>query len=153
MDETELALERLSDTSVFETLAVLYIERQWPELRGLIQTGINNEGKPIPCPVDAIRLIPIDDGAQRLVFLAATTTADEELSRKWLGEEPTTKTDKKRNREPRKGDIEKAAEELTAWKNTHPQARGVLYLATNRYPDAGLIQKASARGICSASIT
>ncbi len=88
MDETELALEHVSDTSGFETLAVVYMERRWPELRGLIQTGINPEGMPVVCPVDALRTVPIGDGTQKLALLAATTTADEELPRKWLGELP-----------------------------------------------------------------
>lgn len=146
MDETDLALKRLNDTGAFETLTAAYLEWQQPEIRGLIQTGINSEGKPIPYPVDGLRIIPVGDGSQRLVMLAASTTGDDELSRKWLGEQPTKKDGTARKNAPKNGDLQKAAKELTKWKKTHPKCRGTLYLATNRYPDLKLLQSALVLG-------
>ena len=128
-----------------ETLASLYLTGDGLSCQGIIQTGINGEGKPVACPIDALRIIPVGDGMQRVALFAATTTADEKLPRKWLGEDQTTRTGKKRKRVPKIGDVQKAAEEFTRWKQTHPKACGVLYLATNRRPSADLIRKASAQ--------
>ncbi len=58
------------DAGVFEMLATGYLRRYDPRLGSLITTGINEEGKSIPCPVDAITYTPSvfhrrvdDDGA------------------------------------------------------------------------------------------
>lgn len=113
---------RAIDESDFETLVVLYLRLLNPRLKGLIQTGINAEGKSIKCPIDAVLYSPGDDPL--LVHVAATVYELEGLRRKWLGGK------KGQRYEP--GDIQKAEDEFAAWMQRTPGARRRLYLATNR---------------------
>ena len=124
MNATAQALASFSDTGAFETLAAWYIEWSRPEMRGLLQTGVNQEGKSVTGPVDALRILTSADGGSSVVSLAATTTAPKELRRKWL--------------DRKKGDLQKAAEELNRWKQSHPDAHGIVFLVTNRTLDPAL---------------
>jgi hypothetical protein len=139
MDATAQALASFRDTGAFETLATLYIEYSHPELKGLIQTGINEEGKSVPSPVDGIRILRRPGGGHDVVLLAATTTEAKELQRKWLGSTGSV------------GDVEKAAAVLGQLKEADPEAGGRLFLVSNRPVNLDLIRdvhaRASARGI------
>lgn len=117
-------LEKLGaiDESDLETLVALYLRQQEPRLRGLIQTGINAEGKPIRCPVDGVLYVP---GEQpRLIHIAVTAYEMAGVRRKWLGGSQGQKY------EP--GDIKKAEDEFAKWEQKVPGATRKLYLATNR---------------------
>lgn len=110
------------DESDFEMLVTLYLRQLDPKLKGLIQTGINAEGKPIKCPVDSVLYVPGEP--PQLVHVAATTYETPGLRRKWLGGSQGKK------HEP--GDIKKAEEEFKLWEQKVPSATRKLYLATNR---------------------
>ena len=143
--DTEAALQSIND-GVLESLAAHCIEWQRPELRGLIQTGINADGKSVPDPVDGIRIVSLNrNGRRELVLVAATATEQSELSRKWFGETPLTKDGKARRGRPKIGDIEKAHSRWQKEK-ADEELGAVLWLATNRRIDSELVQKVSRRG-------
>ena len=77
-------------TAVPSRRSVFYLEHREPRLKGLVQTGINEQGKPVPYPVDSLRIIQVAGGVE-LVMMAASTTDEGELSRKWLGKHPPRK--------------------------------------------------------------
>lgn len=132
------------EESDFETLIALYLRRRDPKLKGLIQTGINAEGKSIKCPVDGIVYVP---GVRPLIVNVAVTVYElPGLRRKWLGGPQGKKF------EP--GDIKKAEEEFAKWQHENVrEAVRKLYLATNRplenntrlYLDA--VERCTAAGI------
>jgi len=115
-------LEKLGaiDEADFETLVVLYLRQLKPELRSLIQTGINAKGKSIKCPVDAV--LKVQAPQSRLVHVAVTVYEPEGIRRKWLG-------GKKARGKGEPGDIKKAEEEFDTWDKSTPRK---LYLAWNR---------------------
>ena len=106
----------------FETLVVLYLRQRSPDLQGLIHTGMNEDGKSIKCPVDAV--LHIIGPPSKLVHVAATVHKQTEIQRKWLG-------GKKTKGKPEPGDIAKAHEEFAAW-STEPETKRKLYLGWNR---------------------
>lgn len=117
MTDTSYALQTIG-ASEFETVVTYFLRRRDSQLAGLITTGVNEEGKPIPCPVDGILYIPGDQ--PRCVAVASTTMSRQKLRGKWLG----TKDDK--------GDIKKAEEEFQEWRESEPGIECTLCLATNR---------------------
>jgi hypothetical protein len=135
MSRTFEELQKIKDTD-FETLAVLYLRRQNPKLRGLIHTGINAEGKVIKCPVDAV--LHVIGTPPELVHVAATITDPAGIRRKWLGG--------KKGNEYEPGDIAKAHEEFEKWSN-EPNAKRRLYLGWNRRlgNDTGLYRETKDR--------
>jgi hypothetical protein len=138
MTDTLQKLEEI-EGSEFEHLATIYLRLTYPELIGLIQTGINNQGKPIKCRIDGVKFI---HGNPPLCIAAAyTTTDDPELRRKWLG-------GKKGKGKEEPGDIKKANEEFNPWRVHFPNAKFKLYLATNRMlkNDTDLYRDAIAKG-------
>lgn len=110
-------LQAIGD-SEFETLVAHYLRRRDRRLVGLIVTGINEEGKPIPCPVDGILYVPGDP--PQCITVATTTMARNKLRGKWLG----TKDEA--------GDVWKAVDEFKEWRAIEPEVDCTLYLATNR---------------------
>jgi hypothetical protein len=104
----------------FEHLVVLYLRRREPALRGLIHTGLNAEGKPIKCPVDAV--LEVVGPPRTLIHVAATIHKPKEIKRKWLGGK------KGKYEEP--GDIAKASTEFAKWPTTL-ESKQKLYLAWN----------------------
>jgi hypothetical protein len=116
--DTKQALNRINDSNL-ELLATYYLRRSDARLQGLISTGINANGQSIPCPVDGFLFIGGDP--PQYVTMAATTTAQKELRRKWLGGSKKV------------GDIEKTATEFRTWRTQEPSAKCKLYLATNRH--------------------
>jgi hypothetical protein len=107
-------LQAIGDSD-FEVLVAAYLRRADDSLRGLISTGINEDGKPIPCPVDNILYIP--GNPPKYVIVHSTTTKKKFLRNKWLGE---------------KGDLQKAIREFSVWQIKDPDIKCILYLATNR---------------------
>jgi len=103
----------------FETLITWYLRRHDPELAGLIVTGINEDHKPIACPVDGVLFIPGDP--PQCVVVNTTTFSRNKLRGKWLGTENDA------------GDLDKAVQELERWREEiGPKVECTLYLATNR---------------------
>ena len=84
------------DETDFETLVLLYLRRHNRNLRGLIHTGVNAEGRPIKCPVDGV--LHVIGPPSELVHVAATIHNPTEIHRKWLG-------GKKAKDKPEPGDI------------------------------------------------
>jgi hypothetical protein len=115
--DTSQALQNIPDAT-FELLGAFYLRHRDPQLAGLISTGTNEAGKPIPCPVDGILYVP--GNPPRNVKAAYTTTKRERLRGKWLGT----------NRD--QGDLAKAIGELDAWRVPAPDAVREVYLVTNR---------------------
>src|SRR5258705_12162872 len=111
ISETKRALEAIAP-SEFETLVLEYLAATDSDLLSLIQTGINDEGKPINCKVDAIRHLP--GTPSRCVGVASTTTSRNKLRAKW------------------KEDIHSAWEEFNKYRNIEPDIVCTLYLASNR---------------------
>jgi hypothetical protein len=118
----KLAVIKESD---FETLVALYMRQRDPQLKGLIQTGINAKGKSIKCQVDGVLYVPSE---QPILIHVAVTVFEMGggLRRKWLGGPQGKKYEV--------GDIKKAEDEFEKWekeKNISVSTRK-LYLATNR---------------------
>ncbi|HKO61185.1 MAG TPA: ATP-binding protein [Pyrinomonadaceae bacterium] len=105
----------------FETLVALYLRRTNQKLKSLIHTGMNDEGKLIKCPVDAI--LHVTGPPSELVHLAATVEKPAGIRRKWLG-------GPKAKGKPEVGDIAKAHEVFESWTEETPSKR-TLYLAWN----------------------
>lgn len=126
------------DDSDFDTLVTLYLRHRDPQLAGLIQTGINEQGEPIKCRVDGILHIPGDP--PRCVAVAHTVSEQKEMNRKWLGGK------KGKTYEP--GDIKKADEEFEDWRKQTPRPQFTLYLSTNQLlkSDTKLYENAINRG-------
>jgi len=133
MTPTQRELAAIGDAT-FERLAASFLRRRRPYCAGIKETGTNDEGKPVPYPVDAIGFI--DGDPPVCVAAAYTTIALPKLRGKWFG----TQSDK--------GDIEKARTEFNAWKQSHPDARCILYLCTNRRlgSNAALVREVAAYG-------
>jgi len=110
-------LQSISDDD-FENLVTWYLRRHDASLAGLLATGINEDGKPVSCPVDGVLYIPGDP--PRCVAVASTTYLRSRLREKWLGNSQD------------KGDIQKAADEFSEWHESEPEIICTLYLATNR---------------------
>lgn len=111
------------DESDFETLVARYLRQRDPQLKGLIQTGINAEGKSIKCPVDGVLYIPSDPPI--LVYVAVTVfEMGSGLRRKWLGGP--------KGKQPEPGDIKRAEDQFTEFEKKVLGAKRKLYLATNR---------------------
>lgn len=117
--DTSYALERI-DVGDFESLAAGYLSRTVPGLSGLISTGTNSVGKPIPCPIDGVLFV--HGTPPRAVAAAATTTLPAGLRKKWLDAET--------------GDVQKAAKELAQW--TVPGLNRELYLVTSQMLESDL---------------
>lgn len=118
MTNTLQALQSIDDGD-FEELAIFFIRRRYPEFAGLKATGVNEEGRSIACPVDAIAYIP--GSPPSCVALAATTTKYKDLKPKWVGGKNKT------------GDIEKAVnKEFRKWKEDDPTISFTLFLAVNQ---------------------
>ena len=117
MQDTLGELGRIED-SKFERLCAGYLRIAVPGMADLIATGINEQGKTIPCPVDGI--LHLAGPPETCVATAFTAIARGDLRGKWFG------TNQK------KGDIEKAADELQRWRKDSPNCACILYLATNR---------------------
>lgn len=118
-------LEKLAamDESDFETLVARYLRQRDPQLKGLIQTGINAGGKSIKCPVDGVLYVPGETPV--LVYVAATVfEMGGGLRRKWLGGP--------KGKQPEPGDIKKAEDQFTEFEKKVSGAKRKLYLATNR---------------------
>ncbi|WP_110519171.1 NACHT domain-containing protein [Herpetosiphon llansteffanensis] len=113
-------LEIKSD--LFEILVSAYLRRKESRLSHLIATGINENGEPIPCPVDNI--IHIAGNPPICVSVATTTIEYKDLRGKWLG--------KNIKGEHKKGDIEKAIETFNNWKSNINNLHCQLYIATNK---------------------
>uniref|UniRef100_B8HJN9 NB-ARC domain-containing protein n=1 Tax=Cyanothece sp. (strain PCC 7425 / ATCC 29141) TaxID=395961 RepID=B8HJN9_CYAP4 len=120
MTDTVQALQRVSDGD-FEKLAAFFLRRQHSDCAGLIATGINEDEKPVACPVDGITYIDIPGRYSRCIALAATTFKMKDVRRKWLGGKNY------------KGDIEKANEEFQKWRQDDPNIECILFLAINRF--------------------
>ena len=80
INQTMLKLESI-ESSIFEELSNSIIYFQYGI--NIISTGLNREGKPIKCPIDAIGTIKNDDKIE-FVFIEATTTQINRLKDKWL---------------------------------------------------------------------
>jgi len=128
MTDTPVRLAAISDAGVFEQLVALYIDASEPELKGIVQTGINLCGKTIASSVDGLHLRFVS-GQQYVLFLAATTTEKKALRRKWFGGRNT------------RGDIKKASVLLRRWQRDLPYLKGRLILATNRFLDETLLRE------------
>jgi hypothetical protein len=101
------------EQGAFEKLAAGYLSNLDGSLAGVINTGINEDGRTIPCPVDGILFVHGDP--PRCVAVAATTIGVNNLRNKWF--------------DGQTGDVAKAALELGKW--TVPEIRRQLYLVTN----------------------
>jgi hypothetical protein len=119
MADTLRALQDIDDGD-FEELAVFFLRHRYPEFTGLKATGVNEKGRSIGCPVDAITYVP--GNPPRCVALAATVTELRDLKQKWLGGKNKI------------GDIEKAAvEEFQKWRQDDPKVCCILFLAVNQF--------------------
>ena len=112
-----LKLESI-ESSIFEELSNSIIYFQYGI--NIISTGLNREGKPIKCPIDAIGTIKNDDKTE-FVFIEATTTQVNRLKDKWL-----SKSDDK------PGDIIKTYKKAKEFFNLNKNSSFKLFLMTNR---------------------
>lgn len=106
------------EPSKFEELSNLIISFKYGI--NIISTGLNQEGKPIKCPIDAIG-IKKDNGKTEYVFIEATTTQLEGLEYKWLN-----KSDEKL------GDVIKTYNEAKEFYKQNKNSSFKLFLMTNR---------------------
>lgn len=117
MQDTKQHLEAI-DGDAFERLVVRCLGEMSPELRGLAVLGQNDDGKPIPCPVDGLYFVAAPEPCW--VMVASTTMARQKLRGKWLGNAGKA------------GDVDKAVTWFNEAKVKSPGVKGRLILATNR---------------------
>jgi len=115
MDQAIEALKKISDSNL-EILVAAYLRRHEHKLKRLIATGINENGEPIPCPVDNILFV---SGTPPTCYSVATTKIDRpKLRNKWLGKNQ---------------DFDKADHEFAGYKKQNSDTKCVLYLATKHF--------------------
>ncbi len=117
LQDTKQHLEAM-DGDAFERLVVRCLGEMSPELRGLAVLGQNDDGKPIPCPVDGLYFVAAPEPCW--VMVASTTMARQKLRGKWLGNAGKA------------GDVDKAVTWFNEAKVKSPGVKGRLILATNR---------------------
>jgi hypothetical protein len=135
-------LEAITDSALFETLAVRALSEIDSDCRALVHLGMNAGGKTIPGALDAFVRVP-DSSPAKYVAAAFTITSSSSLRRKWLNQgtpEPkssSTKQGKKPKQataeKPQKagiGDLLRAAAKAIPIRNTDPAAQFVIYLCT-----------------------
>jgi hypothetical protein len=105
---------------MFERLATQVLRRADKNYEAIIHFGINAEGKTIPSPKDGFCLIP-GSSPPHFLWVQHTTTASEQLERKWLNEA-----------EDALGDLIKAGCEAGQMKEDFPDARFTVILSTNQ---------------------
>lgn len=128
MTPTERALSAIVDASMFERLMTELLRDADPQLRALTHTGINDQGQPIPAPLDGFAMVE-NSHPPKFIAVAHTVTKEKELPRKWLaapgGSKPV-------------GDVLKAIKSAQGIRARFPNALVTLVLTTTRRVDKEL---------------
>jgi hypothetical protein len=128
----------MTDAGQFEILATRSLRELDDDCRTVAHFGVNETGKTIPNPVDGFCRVPGSD-PPRFVMPAFTLTAREGLRGKWLFDHATAPRARTATASD-DGDLVKAAREAAGIRDTHPTARSIVYLCTNRRLDTDLMR-------------
>jgi hypothetical protein len=133
-------IEKLSDPSAFESLAIAAVRHLVPELRLIAHHGINVEGKPIPGDHDA--RVQYTDRANRVWhgLVEVTSFSLKDLPKKWLRQEGLRLNET----DGEAGDLVKCARTAAAIRRTSPRDGVQIVLVTNREPNATFLNRAYA---------
>lgn len=112
-------LKAITDRSKFEKIGSDILRRKYPELKDLIEAGLNEKGESVRSPVDAFAPIKKD-----LYGYIEYTTDDSNLEKKWLKEDP-----KKPGND---GDLIKALRIVRQKRLTNPECAFQIFLVTNQ---------------------
>lgn len=132
------ALADMTDEGRFEQLALGVLQHAEPLCAGIMQQGVNANGRTRASPVDNIGFVR---GATppHIVAIHHTTAAERDLRAKWMTEPSATK-------KVRIGDIAKTAEIVAEERERTPDLVATLFLTTNHEPDQKLVRDAVALG-------
>lgn len=144
--ETTLqALAAITDEGLFERLATAILRDANPTYRSLVHTGVNVAGKTVKSALDGICFVPNSD-PPHLIAVHHTTTARDDLEKKWLHDPSKVKPRKGSRSTAPAGDLIKTAE-LVAKERTHtPDLRATLVLTTNEEPREALVRALDVAG-------
>jgi hypothetical protein len=137
--DTLKALANIVDEGLFERLATEILRIANPLCAELSQPGVNEDGKTIKSPLDAIGFV---SGAKppHLIAVHHTTTDILRLHHKWLNN-PATVISRRNGRKPTApaGDLIKTAELVAKERLRTPDLQATLFLTTNEEPAEQLI--------------
>jgi hypothetical protein len=140
---TEETLEGITDEGLFERLATAILREAEPRYRGLVHPGVNAAGKTVKSPVDGITFLEGSD-APHMLIVHHTTTARDDLGKKWLHDPATVTTRKGGKPTAPPGDLIKTIAIVEDQRKTMSPLDATLVLTTNREPDEGTVRSVQA---------
>ena len=132
------ALADMTDEGRFERLALGVLQHAEPLCAGLLQQGVNADGKTRASPVDNIGFVR-GAAPPHIVAMHHTTAAERDLRAKWMTKPSATGN-------ARIGDIAKTGQIVAEERKRTPDLVATLLLTTNREPDEKLVRDAVALG-------
>ena len=108
-NNTECALSKITDAGFFEKLATAVLREADCNYKTLSHPGVNEKGKTVKSPLDAICFIPHAQ-PRHLIAVHHTTGDREKLEAKWLHDPSTVKTKNGKKPTAPAGDVLKTAE-------------------------------------------
>ena len=144
-NSTLRSLAAITDPGLFERLATAVLREADPQYRLLIHTGVNQDGRTVKGPVDAITFV---EGAKtpQMITVQHTTCRRDDLKNKWLYD-PAASTPRKRGSSRRvPGDVVKTIQLMKVQRRNIPDLRVTLILTTNQEPSEALVHDVYAVG-------
>ena len=139
-NNTECALSKITDAGFFEKLATAVLREADCNYKTLSHPGVNEKGKTVKSPLDAICFIPHAQ-PRHLIAVHHTTGDREKLEAKWLHDPSTVKTKNGKKPTAPAGDVLKTAEIIHEERKKDPSLEATLILTTNEEPSEVLIRK------------
>lgn len=142
---TVQALSAITDGGLFERLAAAILREANPDYGSLVHPGVNVAGKTVKSPLDGICFIK---GANppHMVAVHHTTTARDDLEKKWLHDPSTVKPRNGTRPTAPAGDLIKTAQLVAEERKRVPNLCATLVLTTNEEPAEALIRTIQAAG-------
>jgi len=142
---TEQALAAITDEGLFERLATAILREANPNYSSLAHPGVNVAGKTVKSPLDGICFVKGAD-PPHMIAVHHTTTARDDLKRKWLHD--PSKANSRKGSQPKApaGDLIKTAELVAEERRRTPNLHATLVLTTNEEPDEALVRAVQASG-------
>lgn len=140
---TAKLLAEMTDEGLFERLATAILREADPTYHALVHSGVNLAGKTIKSPLDGICFVPGAD-PPHMIAVHHTTTALNDLERKWLLDPSTVKARNGSRSKALAGDLIKTAELAAEERTRTPNLRVTLILTTNEEPSEALVRAVAA---------
>ncbi len=144
-ERTQQALSNITDEGLFERFATAILREANQTYHSLAHTGVNVAGKTVKAPLDGICFVPGAD-PPHMIAVHHTTTARNDLKKKWLHDPSKVRPRKKSQSTAPAGDLIKTAELAMEERTRTPNLRVTLVLTTNKEPDQSLVRAVAAAG-------